>query len=77
MKIIENSECLIGFGRFVRAGRENKGISQQEVADHIGISQVYYSQIERGIRNTDLVMALKICQELKLNLNEYIKEYLD
>lgn len=76
MKIIENSECLVGFGEFIRSKREKLDLYQQDVASQIGISQVYYSQIENGRRNVDLVLALKICQALKLDLSEYIKNYL-
>ena len=76
MKIIENSECLLGFGEFIRDRRDSLGIYQQDIASKLGISQVYYSQIERGHRNVDLVLALKICQVLKLDLNDFIKTYL-
>lgn len=76
MKIIDNSECLIGFGEFIRTKREQLGMYQQDVASELGISQVYYSQIERGIRNVDLVLALEICTILKLNINDYIKSYI-
>ena len=76
MKIIDNNECLIGFGEFIRTKREQLGIYQQDVASEVGISQVYYSHIERGLRNVDLVLALEICKILRLDLNEYIKAYL-
>ncbi len=76
MKIIENSECLKEFGQFIRSKRETLGLYQSDVASRLGVSQVYYSQIECGKRNTDLVLALKICQILNLNLSDYIKEYL-
>lgn len=76
MKIIDNSECLTGFGDFIRTKRELIGLFQSDVASELGISQVYYSQIERGIRNVDLVLALEICTILKLDLNDYIKSYM-
>lgn len=78
MKKIENSECLIGFGKFIKEGREKKDMFQSEVAALVGITQPYYSMIERGAkdRNVDLVLALKICQVLKLDINEFIKQYM-
>ena len=72
MKNIDNSECLVGYGRFIRAKRENIGLSQGEVAEELGISTNYYSLIERGRRNVDLVMAMRICSVLKLNLSDFI-----
>lgn len=78
MKKIENSECLIGFGNFIKEGREKRGLLQAEVAELVGISQSYYSLIERGAkdRNVDLVLALKLCRVLRLDLRDFIKPYM-
>lgn len=78
MKKIENSECLAGFGNFIKEGRKKKDMLQSEVAVQVGITQPYYSMIERGAedRNVDLVLALKICQALNLDINEFIKQYM-
>ena len=78
MKKIENSECLIGFGKFIKEGREKRDMLQSEVATLVGISQPYYSMIEKGTkeRNVDLVLSLKICQVLKLDINDFIKQYM-
>lgn len=78
MKKIENSECLIGFGKFIKEGRERRDMYQAEVAALIGVSQPYYSMIEQGNkdRNVDLVLALKICQVLRLDINDFIKQYM-
>lgn len=76
MKKIENSECLIGFGAFIRDQREYMGMFQDEVAKEVGISQAYYSYIERGERAVDLILAIKICRVLRLDLNDFIREYM-
>lgn len=76
MKNIDNQECLNKFGEFIKKGRENRGMYQREVATLAGTSQVYISQIEQGQRNVDLTLALKICQILRLDLNEFIKQYM-
>lgn len=78
MKKIENSECLIGFGQFIKEGREKRDMLQTEVAQLVGITQAYYSYIERGSkdRNVDLVLALKLCQVLRLDLSDFIKQYM-
>lgn len=77
MKIIENSECLIAYGDFIRKAREGKGLSQRDLAEQLGITQAYYSQIESGKRNVDLVLAMKMCSLLGINLQEYISIYMD
>ena len=52
-----------------------KDVSESQVAETVNISQQYYSQIENGIRNVDLVLAMKICESLQLSLNDFIKIY--
>ncbi|PWK07035.1 helix-turn-helix domain-containing protein [Tumebacillus permanentifrigoris] len=37
-------------GRTIRLVRVAKGMSQDELADHIGITKVYVSKIEKGER---------------------------
>jgi transcriptional regulator with XRE-family HTH domain len=76
MKKIENSECQNGFGEFIKRGREARGLTQVEVATLLGISRSYYNYIELGSRNVDLVLAMKICRVLRIDLSDYIKDYL-
>lgn len=73
--MLDDKACLHCFGEFIKAGRERQCLSQNHVATLLGISQQYYSHIEIGRRNVDLVMALKICETLKLNLNNFILTY--
>ncbi len=37
----------------LREARKSAGMTQQKVADEIGISLVYYQKIEQGTRNGD------------------------
>lgn len=37
----------------LRKARKEKGLTQQSVADHLGISLVYYQKIEQGSRTGD------------------------
>lgn len=76
MKRLENSECQSGFGEFIKRGRETRGLTQGEVATLTGISQSYYGYIERGERNIDLVLAMKICRVLRIDLSDFVKGYL-
>lgn len=73
---IDNGTCLKGFGSFVKEGRERLGLYQSDVARALDISQPYYSCIEKGTRNVDLILAIKICETLRLNLSDYINKYL-
>lgn len=62
------------FGIFVTNGRIKRGLSQEEVAHLLDISQSYYSYIEKGKRNIDLSLALSICAVLKLDITEFVNE---
>jgi transcriptional regulator with XRE-family HTH domain len=60
------------FGEFVRNGRIGKKVSQNDLAEALGINQSYLSRIEQGARNIDLELAVKICSYLGLNLNDFL-----
>ena len=76
MNRIDNSECLHEFGRYIREAREKRKLNQTDVAQVLGITQAYYSMIERGERDVDLVLAMKICSVLRLNMKKFIGTYL-
>jgi transcriptional regulator with XRE-family HTH domain len=74
-RMLDDKACLRDFGEFIRLGRESQCLSQNHVASLLGISQQYYSHIEVGRRSVNLVMAMKICETLKLNLSSFIHTY--
>ena len=76
MKKIENSECQVEFGEFLKRGRTQRDMLQTEVAALAGITQAFYSQIENGIRNIDFVLALRLCQIIRIDINDFIKQYM-
>lgn len=74
--MIDNRECLLEFGRYIKQTREWRGLKQSEIAEQLGINQSYYSLIENGKRDVDLVLAIKICQELNLDMRDFITKFL-
>ena len=74
--MLDDRQCQIDFGLFIKEGREKQHLYQSQVAESVEISQQYYSKIENGLRNVDLTLALKICQVLNLNMNDFIRTYL-
>lgn len=73
--MLDEHSAKIRFGNFIKEGREKQHLYQSQVAESVSISQQYYSQIENGARNVDLVLALKICESLHLKLNDFIKTF--
>lgn len=74
--MIDNRECLREFGSYIKQARQWRNMTQTDVAEQLGIHQTYYSMIERGEREVDLVLALKICQELRLDMRDFITKFL-
>ena len=52
----------------MREKRQEKGISQNQLAKPAGISQPYMNQIETGVRNPTLPTLMKICDILDISL---------
>ena len=62
------------FGEFIREGRLARNISQLELAESLGLSQPFYSRLEKGLRCIDLELAVKICSALELDLNDFLQK---
>lgn len=52
----------------IQQKRQEKGISQNQLAKLVGISQPYMNQIETGARNPTLPVLMKICAVLDISL---------
>ena len=65
-------ERMIAFGKRVREVRRNKGISQEKLAELVGIDRSYMGNIERGEKNITLKKVYEICDALKVDIKELI-----
>lgn len=65
-----NTKILKNFGDTVRKKRKKAQLSQEELAEKLGIHRTYMSFIERGLRNPSLLMIFKISRVLKIKLPE-------
>ena len=50
--------------------REEKGFTQQQLANELGVEISQISRIERGIINTSVTTIHYICQILKINASQ-------
>lgn len=57
------------FGERLKIAREKAGLSQGEVAKAIGITQAYYSYIEKGLKNPPIATATRIAEVLNTSLD--------
>jgi transcriptional regulator with XRE-family HTH domain len=53
------------FGRNLRAVREEKGWTQEELAEKSGLASVQISRVERGVREVRLTTLLRLTAALE------------
>lgn len=57
-------------GKKIRRARKNKGISQEELADRVGLHYTTISRIERGVSNPPVETVNKISKALRVSLSD-------
>ena len=67
-------EIRVAYGRAVRAIRQDKKISQEELGDLCGLHRTYISDIELGKRNVSLENIDKIANALQVKKSELFIE---
>jgi len=61
---------LIELGKKVRRLRNDSGLSQEELADLIGIDRTYIGGIERGERNVSALNLIRIAAALNVEVGD-------
>ena len=64
----------VAYGKAVRAIRQDKKISQEELGDLCGLHRTYISDIELGKRNVSLENIDKIAHALQMKKSELFVE---
>lgn len=59
------------FGERLRALRVARGLSQEQLALHAGITPTYLGMLERNIKNPTLKVIEQLCQSLNISLNNF------
>lgn len=62
--------------QYLKELREEKGLTQQEVAEQMGIGQSYYSDIELAVKQTDMSLSTiqKLCKVFGLPVERIVEE---
>lgn len=69
-------ELDVIFGAIVKTRRKQLRITQEKLAELVGISNVYCRDIEKGKSRSSWVIWLKICVVLKIDINSVIEDYI-
>ncbi|HLL60244.1 MAG TPA: helix-turn-helix transcriptional regulator [Candidatus Nitrosocosmicus sp.] len=72
MNVVADSKSQREFGNNVRAAREKKNLSQEQVADLVGISVSYYAGIERGEENPTFAVIRQLCKVLRVKSSDIL-----
>jgi putative transcriptional regulator len=54
----------------MKAARAARDLSQQELADRVGVSRQTINAIERGAYNPSINLCIAVCRELGCTLND-------
>jgi transcriptional regulator with XRE-family HTH domain len=64
----DRPELLVAFGKAVRTLRTARGISQERLAEDVGIHRTYIGDVERGLRHVGLLNVDRIAPALTMDL---------
>ena len=73
MRTTDTPVLGLTFGDFIKNARLSKSMTQHEVATIAKVEQAYLSKVERGAREPSLSIALRLCDALGLDINDYAK----
>ncbi len=64
----------VALGRVLRALRERRGLSQEQLALESGYSRYYIGLLERGSRNASVLTLFRLAQVLSVAPSEILRE---
>ncbi len=65
----------VRFGEVVRRWREQRGLTQDQLAERAGISDTYVGFIERGDSDPTLTVVLQIAEALNVRPAELLRDF--
>ncbi|MDE6729060.1 MAG: helix-turn-helix domain-containing protein [Oscillospiraceae bacterium] len=75
-KSIREKTIQAEFGEQIKAKRKQKHITQEELSELAGITDVYLRDLERGSYTATWVICLKICTALDIDIRDIQTKYI-
>jgi transcriptional regulator with XRE-family HTH domain len=69
----KDDKVLVNFGNHLRSIRKMQDLSQEELAERVGLHRTYIGMIERGEKNITLLNIVKISNALEIPVNELME----
>lgn len=60
-------------GSYIKSRRKNIGLTQQQLAELVGVSQDAISQYENGNREPGFNVTIKLCKVLSMNPMDFME----
>ncbi|MGB1561760.1 MAG: helix-turn-helix domain-containing protein [Sinimarinibacterium flocculans] len=67
---MQKHPALVALGKRIRELRQERGYSQEDFANEIGLDRSYYGGIERGERNVAALNLILIAKKLKAEVGD-------
>ena len=71
-----NYEQNIKYGQKLKAARESLGLTQEKVAEYLGLGPRYISDIERNKTKGSIDTLVKLCNIYNITPNDLLNEYI-
>ncbi len=72
----EERKIQAEFGELIKTKRKQKQLTQEELSEIAGITDVYLRDLEHGNYTATWVICLKICTVLDIDLSDIRKKYI-
>ncbi len=73
MKKITEKNLLIIFGQKIKVLRNDRSMSQEDLADSANVHRTYIGMIERGEKNITLITLSRLAVALNIDISEIVK----
>lgn len=72
----KNLEQNINYGQKLKKARETLGLTQEKVAEYLGLGPRYISDIERNKTKGSIDTLIKLCNIYNITPNDLLSEYI-
>lgn len=69
-----NPDTRVAFGRTLRKYRQQRGLSQEELAAKASLHRTYVGSVERGERNISLLNIVSLAEALKISPAQLLED---
>ena len=67
MRVNKKNPSNVAMGERIKLARETAGLTQEKLAEAVGVSIQYISDLERGVVGTSIPMLTRICTTLHIS----------